>query len=127
MLPARLILIRGLPGSGKSTLAKVFSKIGFDHVEADQWMYNEYGVYQFQRNKLEFCHDQCLLYTKLIVHTSLKCAVVSNTFSRLWEMQPYLDLDVPTQVIECQGKYQSIHDVPPQVIISMRNNWERYN
>ena len=127
----RLYLIRGLPGSGKSTLA---SKITDNVFEADQYFYVE-NRYCFDGSKLKEAHSQCRKNTERCLAAGGTCAV-SNTFSQLWEMEPYIDLakrfDVFLVVIDLFDSGLSVdvlvdrntHDVPKHVIQSMKERWE---
>lgn len=133
----KLILIRGLPGSGKSTLAKNIvqgfrqSEGGINpphwrHLEADQF-FMKTGVYQFQKNRLFNAHQWCLDEAEY----SLSCGthvVVSNTFTTMWELDPYFSLAkkneiIPT-IILCQNDWGSVHDVPETVMENMRARFE---
>ena len=55
-------------------------------------------------------------------------AVVSNTFTQQWEMQPYLDMarkhGAPVEIITAMGDYGSVHNVPAEAIQAMRERWE---
>lgn len=150
-----LYLIRGLPGSGKSTLAKRL--VGRDSFfEADQYFTDPVtGDYKFDPFKLRIAHQDCLLQTidamrsryreeffgetdrdgndvyRNVLH-DLRPVAVSNTFSQIWEMEPYMDLvkreefaDWVVCVIECQNNFGSVHGVPTEAIERMRNRWER--
>lgn len=118
----KLFLIRGVPGSGKSTLAKKMQSESVEklqHYEADMYFINESGEYVFDRTKLSDAHDWC--YNHTAKDLSDACSViVSNTFTRLWEMEKYIKLaeklDVPVEIIECAGTYKNIHNVPESVI-----------
>lgn len=54
--------------------------------------------------------------------------VVSNTFTRAWEMQPYLDLAgmfaYDVVLVEVHGDFGSVHNVPPEAMKKMRDRWE---
>lgn len=117
-----LIIIRGLPGSGKSTLATRLAEC-FDylHYEADMYFMVD-GEYKFDLAVVNKAHMWC----QRRVETGLKYqgVVVSNTFSRLWEMDFYLKLPNPKTIIECQGNYGNIHGVPDEVVERMKNRWE---
>lgn len=120
---SHLIIIRGLPGSGKSTLARKFH--GYLHAESDMWMCDNDGKYRFDPKRLKDCHEKC---QKTVRHwlDNGNDVVVSNTFSRIWEMQPYLDMPYEKTVIECQGRFENVHGVPDHTIETMRNRWENY-
>jgi predicted kinase len=117
---AHLYIVRGLPGSGKSTFAK---NMGIPHYESDQFRFKD-GEYVFDPTD-HSCHDKCFHE----VVRSLKDGfdtVVSNTFTRLWEFQRYLDLPYPHTVITIEGNHGNIHNVPEEVIQRMRDRWENY-
>lgn len=121
----KLVLIRGIPGSGKSTLAKAM--LGYEHYEADMFFVNENGRYFFDPHKINEAHSWCQLMTKNALVAG-KNVVVSNTFSRHWEMQAYYDmakeLGAKLSVVEALGNFQSVHNVPNYVIESMKQRWE---
>lgn len=115
-----LLIIRGLPGSGKSTLAKSLGRI---HAEADMFMIDSSGNYAFDASKLQECHDKCLAYVKAELEAG-NDVVVANTFSRRWEVMPYIELGFPFSVVICEGRYGSIHNVPQAKIDAMAARWE---
>ena len=131
---SELILIRGLPGSGKSTFARSMVKrflaagLSYDHIETD--MFFQYlDEYKFDTSKLKEAHlwaqDWCR--AELQVGDSV---VVSNTFTRIWEMQPYLDMakefKAKVTVLTCEGQYGNVHGVPEEKIQEMKRRWEPY-
>lgn len=118
---ARLVLVRGLPGSGKSTFAK--SLDGFIHFEADMWQIDSDGNYQFGITPIKIAHQNCQNATRLCLEAGYN-VVVSNTFTRRWEMTPYYDMGYPAQEIVMTGDYGNIHGVPESVIQDMRDRWE---
>lgn len=127
-----LVLIRGLPGSGKSTLAKNLQDEGgvpYFHVEADMFFTDKEGNYIFEGSKIAEAHDWCQKHTAISLEDG-KNTVVSNTFSRLWEMEPYFNmaflLNVPVRVLEATGNYPNVHNCSSEVIERMRNRWEPY-
>lgn len=121
-----LVLIRGLPGSGKTTMARVLALVGYEHHEADQY-FERNGDYRFDAAELPNAHAWCLERTKDSMARGARC-VVANTFTRRWEMQPYMDAakaaGVPVRVIEARGAWKSCHGVPAGAIERMRARWE---
>ncbi len=126
-----LILIRGLPGSGKSTLAQKIKSRSSDviHIEADMYFINDQGEYIFDPSRLSSAHNWC----KTCVEDYLlgeKSVIVSNTFTTMKEMKPYLDLssslDIPVYVFRMIKEYGSIHDVPKETIQRMKDRFEDY-
>ena len=123
---ATLVLIRGLPGSGKSTLAQKYVKAGYYHNEADMYFMQEDGRYCFDPQQLRDAHDWCQNSTRNLLLAG-KNVVVSNTFSRLREMSPYLEMPAENVfVIKCNGNYGNIHGVPEKTVRLMKERWEDY-
>lgn len=87
----KLILIRGVSGSGKSNLAEWL--VGGMHyptayVEADQWMYNSGGEYDFKPEKLPYCHSKCQELVKWYLQDRCN-VIVSNTSTTEKEVAVY--------------------------------------
>ena len=127
---ATLTLIRGLPGSGKSTLAQAVCngvEAGISiHYEADMFFEDEDGRYTFDGQQIGEAHEWCQESTRQSLANGLN-VVVSNTFTTLREMQPYLDMKYDKlQIIECKGNFGSIHDVPAAAVERMKARWEGY-
>jgi predicted kinase len=124
----RLVILRGLPGSGKSTFAQnLFDALGFVHLEADQHFVDAMGHYKFDPARASDCHSVCQRDADAALRAG-KRVVVANTHVRLWELAPYVGLAAlhATQwcVVECNGAWPNIHDVPRAVVESMREKWE---
>ncbi len=121
-----LTLIRGLPGSGKSTLAELLSyQDNHIHYETDMYFIKD-GVYQYDASKIKDAHMACQRHVRSALANAWN-VIVSNTFTQMWEMRPYLEMPYTNlKVIECHGKFQNIHNVPNEVIEKMRARWEPY-
>jgi predicted kinase len=126
-----LILIRGVPGSGKSTLAKQIvsaSKHEALHLEADMFFVDPLtGVYKFDPLKLKQAHQWC--QDRTLNRLSIGApVVVSNTFTKLWEMDAYFQMakeyGFDVQVILAQGQFQNLHGVPEDKVQQMRDRFE---
>ena len=120
---ADLVLIRGLPGSGKSTLAKTLGLVGYHHFEADMF-FEVNGEYVYNASKIREAHQWCQQSARKALQNNLK-VVVSNTFTRQQELDPYLKMTKNIHIVEAQGKFKNTHDVPEQVISNMAARWER--
>jgi len=122
-----LFLVRGLPGSGKTTVAK---QLRLPMVAADDYFTTSNG-YVFDPSRLSDAHSWCQVQTKHLL--SRGSAVVHNTFTQRWEMQPYLDM-APGRVvvIDCFDggltdedlAAANIHGVPVDAIRKMRERYE---
>lgn len=120
-----LHIIRGLPGAGKSTFAK---SLGCFHVEADMF-YVKNGEYVFDRNKTKNAHEWCQKQAMSSMSLGMDVAV-SNTFTTIREMLPYIDHAMKTGhriiVHKMEGKFGSVHNVPDEVMQTMASRWESY-
>jgi predicted kinase len=122
-------LIRGLPGSGKSTLAK--SLAPYHTYEADDYFTDCNGKYNYDASKIGEAHKDCqenVKYDMTIANAEVIC--VSNTFSKRWELQPYIKLAQEfgyriTEITLTGDTYGNIHNVPEEVIERMKARWEK--
>jgi predicted ABC-type ATPase len=133
---AHLYIIRGLPGSGKTTFGKALR--GFSLVqatrEADSFFIKEDGSYVFEPKRLSEAHKWCQSQVfRLLKHYTDEDSIdvaVCNTFTQLWEMQPYIDYCKQNghtfTVVTCEGNYGNVHGVPEKAIERMKQRWERY-
>lgn len=132
----KLILIRGIPGSGKSTLAEKILNERYSvgdgeylagHVEADMYFTSPAGTYTFVGEKIGEAHEWCQSQADYYLNQGFS-AIVSNTFTRKFEMQPYFDMaekyGVEVEIIEATGNYQNVHGVPEHIIENMKKRWE---
>lgn len=126
---AEMILIRGVPGSGKSTLAMTYAERGFKHFEADQYFVQEDGKYYWNISQLADAHKDCFERTEDAIVSGFD-VVISNTFTRIWEMQGYIDLaekyNMKLKVIRCMNKFKNIHNVPDDKVQQMLDRFEFY-
>ena len=118
----QLILIRGLPGSGKSTRARGLAFFGFEHFEADMFFERD-GVYRYDSSRIRDAHAWCQKMARQAL-ASGKRAVVSNTFTRLQEMEPYRNMAERVRVVEVRGNWGNLHGVPPATVQKMAERWE---
>ena len=126
---AKLTLIRGLPGSGKSTIAAAMFSEGLEyvaHLEADMFFTDPLGNYKYDPNLVRFAHQWCLSSTIKHLIGGNK-VIVSNTFTTWEEIYPYLkfsiDNGIECCIIEAQGKFSNVHDVPDDVLEKMKSRW----
>jgi predicted kinase len=130
----QLILIRGLPGSGKSTMGELIarsyrlSQPAF-HIEADMFFMNADGKYEFVAANLYKAHKWCQETCDTLLQSDYDAVVVvTNTFTQIWEMKPYFLFaeihGAAMQIIECKGRFGSIHNVPAEAVERMINRWE---
>jgi predicted kinase len=124
-----LTIIRGIPGSGKSTLAKkvVSLEPKTIHVEADMYFVGSDGKYAFDPEGLRAAHEWCQNAVRICLNHRMHC-VVSNTFVRNWEMDPYIKMAMAVKskitVYECKNIFSSIHNVPFDKVKIMSERWE---
>lgn len=130
-----LVLLRGLPGSGKSSFAKHMWS-DFVICEADQFFYDLEGNYNFDPSKLRDAHKYCRDKVETFMSDNEKNPqfypeiVVSNTFTREWEMDEYLKLakkynyQVVSLIVENRHGNKNVHGVPDSKIDEMRNRFE---
>lgn len=128
----RLILIRGLPGSGKSSLAEQIAdqNDGMNY-EADQFMVDVQGNYEYRQDRLSLCHRQCFLAMSSAFGIGVSTVCISNTFTQLWEMKKYIDYaasnDIELTVIKAEGVKHNKKNVPDGKIARMRKRWEDFD
>lgn len=76
-------LIRGHSGSGKSTLAQKLVLGGGVHLENDQFLLDEDGVYKWTRERHQRAKDKCLTAYENALARGVERIAVSNVFADL--------------------------------------------
>jgi hypothetical protein len=132
-----LTLIRGLPGSGKTTYAKHLQRLApkttLLFATDDFWEERAFSprrlqeAHQWNQRRVRACIKAASSEAHIVVH---------NTFSRFWELAPYLEMvdGSPWKVFVvdlfdggCTDHGLSercVHDVPLHTITNMRQRWQ---
>ena len=122
----RLAIFRGPPGSGKSYAAR---RLYPNHtlVEADQFFVGDDGVYRYDPKRTCEAHVWCQA-TVIRLLCGGHDVAVANTFTRAWELAPYLaladGLGAEVVIHKCKGRYPNVHNVPAEVVARMRAEYE---
>lgn len=115
-----LYIIRGVSGSGKTTLAqKMAEERNCRHLEADMWFVRGDGEYVFDAKELPRAHRWC--FNEACVELKYgQDVIVSNTFTRLWEMRNYIDFAIEcgagVRIITCTARYQNVHGLSEEQV-----------
>ena len=144
-----LILVRGVSGAGKSTIGEMFDDGATTRILSTDDLFYIDGKYEFKKimdedpDMLRKNHQAIIdKVESLMVEYDWKIMdhdyswfpidriVVCNTFTQMWEMEPYFNLAkkhdwcIHTIVVENMHGSDSIHDVPADVIKSQRERFE---
>ena len=122
-----LYIVRGVPGSGKSTLAKkMAAEKGISYFEADMY-FERSGEYIFSSKDLPHAHEWCKTEACLKMSAG-DDVIVSNTFTKLWEIEPYMfyamEFGYGIKIIHCTSEYGSIHGVPADKLEIMKRRFQ---
>ena len=126
-----LILLRGLPGAGKSTLAKMLvGDKDYCHREADMFFVDRDGEYKYDGSKIQQAHEWCQEEIDFLMRYEHSPVVVSNTFTREWELEPYYELakkygyQVHSLIVENRHDGVSQYGVPENKLQLMKDRFE---
>ena len=124
-----LIIVRGLPGSGKTKVAKgIVKSLGGKAVHFESVMYfRTTDDNHYRSNHVKSSHDWCLRSTENALKEG-RTVVVANTFTRGWEIEPFLslgkELGLKTTVIKAIETNPNKFGIPDGTIRHMSNRWE---
>ena len=132
MANRNLILLRGVSGAGKSTVAELFIDA---HIISTDDFFMVDGEYQFDANSLVENHMKCTAQADKAMNIAEAndvnhTLIVHNTFTKQWEMTPYMILakkyhyTIHTLIVENRHGSNSIHDVPADSIKAQRDRFE---
>ena len=123
-----IYLIRGGAGNGKSFLANIIHQWQeYAWLEADMYFMDD-GEYKFDKTRLKDAHQWCQKQFECWLESG-RNIIVSNTFTKKWEMQFYKDLAAKygakvTEIIVRSDDFGSIHNVPEETIERMKREFE---
>ena len=142
-----LILVRGLPGSGKTRLASIIASLSIPECPIsvstfatdDFFMAN--GEYKFNQGKLSDYHIRNQNAVEKQMQDAIESGahfnlpvndliIVHNTFTQDWEMEAYYELadtygyTVTSIIVENHHNGKSIHNVPYDSIVHMKDRFE---
>lgn len=140
-----IYILRGLPGSGKSTMAERLKYwLELDNsmygliCSADDYFQRFGRAYQFDQASLPQAHAWCQGKALAGIEMGVDL-IIDNTNTRLWEMQPYLDMadryGLDLYVLEPNTPWarnvdelfkRNTHGVPREAIERMLDRWESY-
>ena len=86
--------------------------------------------YCFNSSWIKEAHEWCQITVKSCLEKGMD-VVVSNTFTQIWEMEPYLrmtrEMGIKYEVVCMRSNYGSnLHNVPKEVINRMEERWESF-
>ena len=142
-----LMLVRGLPGSGKTRLASIIASLSIPKCPIsvstfatdDFFMAN--GEYKFNQGKLSDYHIRNQNAVEKQMQDAIESGahfnlpvndliIVHNTFTQDWEMEAYYELadtygyTVTSIIVENHHNGKSIHNVPYDSIVHMKDRFE---
>lgn len=126
-----IILLRGLPGAGKSALAAVLSENNtYPFFSVDDYFTDKSGKYIFEFSENHKAYAQCISNTEKAILDGAKKVLVHNTFTMLWEMEPYFNIAkkhhcmIHVLTVENYHGNTNIHDVTPEQLSKMAEKYD---
>ena len=138
-----IILVRGVSGAGKSTIGEMFDDGATTRILSTDDLFYVDGEYNFDPSKLAEYHQAIIdKVESLMVEYDWKIMdhdyswfpidriVVCNTFTQMWEMEPYFNLAkkydwcIHTIIVENRHDSDSIHKVPADTILQQKDRFE---
>ena len=123
----KLTIVRGLPGSGKTYKAKqLIADYNREleqavHIEADMFHMGK-GGYDYKSHLASYAHQYCESNSAYFLNQGFN-VVVANTFITKRSVIAYYELSltmgVEFEIINCDGDYESVHEVPVEVLARM--------
>lgn len=136
--PQKLIILRGAPGSGKTTFAnRLLSRCppsvktgrGIVHWENDQFFMKN-DKYEWSRERLPDAIEWCNSH---VVQSLMRGAtvIVANTFIKQIHMMDLINfadsMGIPQVVFRMTGEHKDIHNVPEDIVETMRFSIQDYD
>jgi predicted kinase len=124
-----LFVVRGLPGSGKTTAAEFLAGETCPVISADDFFYQDGGVYKFDMNKLGAAHANCKSRVEGEMLKSSPKIFVANTFTTESEINTYKKLAdnhgymFVSMIIENRHGNVSVHNVPEATMVKMKDRF----
>jgi hypothetical protein len=104
-------------------MARQFVALGYRHFEADMFFVVD-GEYRYDPSRIKEAHAWCQAQTRQALSEG-HSVVVSNTFTRLNEMDPYRRMTTRLRIVEATGRWPNVHGVPDFVLTRMAERWEK--
>jgi predicted kinase len=83
------------------------------------WFMRGDGEYIFDSKELSRAHNWCFNEAAIELNEG-RDVIVSNTFTRLWEMRNYIDVAIDRghkiRIITCRGQYQNAHGLTEEQV-----------
>ena len=123
----KLIIVRGIPGTGKSTFCREMFPDIF-HLENDMFQYQN-GEYHYDEKKLQKSIQWCFNTASNALKNGMD-VVISNTFTKKAFVDSYTELvkkyKCNFEIYRMMGNFKDIHNVPEDVLKSMKDGFEDY-